>query len=168
MSNDEEPNHDSDEKDELHENERACDHCGWPLGDTYSEVVRWYHKECIPGETCWDQQTNVEIGIKLRGLWRDVEKFRNQTTKIADENDLLVEKITEKELIGRRKDRFSTIGKIRCIFLDGERCTGGAENNMSYHPDDIVQKKYCISNTFTSCPRYIGYMEYLTIRGQDC
>lgn len=100
MFEDEKHNHDSDEEDELHEREPACDHCGWSLGDTYTEVVKRYHKECVPGNTDWDQTTKFEIRIKLRGLWRDMEKFRNQTTKIAEGNNLQIWKYTEKELIG--------------------------------------------------------------------
>jgi len=51
-----------------------------------------------------------------------------------------------------------------CIFLEkGERCAASISKfaPSQWTIDGTTMKKYCLVETFSDCPRYKAYMDYL-------
>ena len=154
-----------DDEPELHYNERACDHCGWPLGEDYTQIVRRYHRECVPELFENDPPATVTIGIAVQGFRADLESFWDKITCLPESKNLVVERVSERELQEARND-VSSECPMECIFLDGPACVAGNDNNTKYLPNKAVKKNHCYTEDFGDCPRFVSYMKYLsTIRG---
>ena len=159
MNPDDEPKH--------HYSERACDHCGWPLGDDYIHIVRDYHRECVPELFENDPPAVITIGIAVQGFREDLERFWDKITSLQESTNLVVEKVSERELHEVQNDAHSDC-PMECIFLDGVACVAGNELSTKYLPNKAVKKNHCYSEDFGDCPRFVNYMKYLSIRRGDC
>ncbi len=56
---------------------------------------------------------------------------------------------------------------MRCIFYgDRDRCYAGSlpATVGNYSPDSEVQARFCETETFNECPRYLATIEFLSVK----
>jgi hypothetical protein len=56
---------------------------------------------------------------------------------------------------------------MRCIFYgDRDRCYAGSlpATIGNYSPDNEILTKYCETETFRECPRYLATIEFLSVK----
>ena len=52
---------------------------------------------------------------------------------------------------------------MRCIYYLDKKCFAApecAEKEWLYKPEPVIVSRYCETNDFSRCPRYVAYIEH--------